>query len=133
MDAQEFYDLVTRMRAEQIAYHASKRGGYLREAELHLHQAKLVEQQVDFVIRVGKSMTYDQDQSAFFDLVAEMRREQIAYYGNIYATGARQHLVNARALESRVNKLLVPTTVASADEQRQLRLHLEDERDAGEA
>lgn len=79
----------------------------------------------------------------FLILVGEMRREQKQYYATRkhYPREARDHLVWAKQCEQAVDAVIregrlepdIVTTTASAEEQRQLRLHLEDERDAGEA
>ncbi len=75
---------------------------------------------------------------AFLLLVGRMMTAQSNYYANRTQT----KLVAAKDLEKQVWVVLkqgklepdepTATTVVSADEERQLRLHLEDERDAGE-
>jgi hypothetical protein len=79
----------------------------------------------------------------YLNLTAETRKEQKAYYAtrSQYPLEAKQHLAKAKMLERRMDAVIaegtlepdeVITTTASAEEQRQLRLHLEDKRDAGE-
>lgn len=52
MNANDFFNLVSRMRSEQIAYF-SKRSQYPMEAGKHLIQAKQLERMVDAVIKAG--------------------------------------------------------------------------------
>jgi len=81
----------------------------------------------------------------FLELVGAARYEAINFYAKrqTYPIEAKKHLIKARELEKRIDAVVkegrlepdIVTTVeiASAYEERQLRLHLEDERDAGEA
>jgi hypothetical protein len=74
--------------------------------------------------------------SAFLKLVSEMMASQQRYF----KTRTQMNLIAAKELEHRVREVMrdgvlepdEPTTTVSAYEERQLRLHLEDERDAGE-
>jgi hypothetical protein len=94
--------------------------------------------------------------SAFLKLVSEMMASQQKYF----KTRTQMDLIAAKEFEHRVREVMRdgelepdapattastpdwpkttagapywPTTIVSADEERQLRLHLEDERDAGE-
>jgi hypothetical protein len=74
----------------------------------------------------------------YLTLTAEARKEQKAYYAprGKFPIEAQQHLMAAKALEKRMDAVIaegklepdeVITTTASAEEQRQLRLHLEPE------
>ncbi len=75
---------------------------------------------------------------AFLILVGKMMMAQSNYYANRTQT----NLIAAKELEKQVWAVLkqnrlepdgpAATTIAGAEEERQLRLHLEDERDAGE-
>lgn len=73
--------------------------------------------------------------SDFVRTVREMRTMQKVYFKN----RLRGDLIKSKELEALVDKALEDgivfdtlTTHPSAEEERQLRLHLEDERDAGE-
>lgn len=52
MNANDFFNLVSRMRSEQIGYF-SKRSQYPLEASKHLIAAKQLERMVDAVIKAG--------------------------------------------------------------------------------
>ena len=70
----------------------------------------------------------------FFELTGKVRAAQKLYF----RSRLQGDLVEAKGLESQLDKAPkegldpIVTTTASAREQRQLMLHLEDERDAGE-
>jgi len=70
----------------------------------------------------------------FVNLVRKMRTAQRTYF----RTRQKLYLELSKQLEKEVDKMLVdgvilqvPTTTATPEEERQLRLHLEDERDVG--
>jgi hypothetical protein len=67
----------------------------------------------------------------FFELVKKMRAAQKLYF----RSRLQGDLMTAKRLEGEVDAVIgrgLTSTTVSAEEERQLRLHLEDERDAGE-
>lgn len=74
------------------------------------------------------------DAGTFFELTKKTRAAQKLYF----KSRLQKDLFAAKGLEHELDKAIVAgldeptTTTASAEEEGQLRLHLEDERDAGE-
>jgi hypothetical protein len=69
----------------------------------------------------------------FFELTKNTRAAQKLYF----QSRLQGDLFTAKSLARELDKAIAagldePTTIVSAEEERQLRLHLEDERDAGE-
>jgi len=111
MKAQAFLELVDKTLKKQQDYYTAKRNGAPKQEQTDLLIAsKELEKQCRAVIKEGKLEPDEPTATVIVHTTAEYQRQ----FG--FTEPAAEYV----------------TTVASAEEERQLRLHLEDERDAGE-